>query len=652
MAVFGRLDVRFPDGHSESHRLEGDFVTVGRAQSNAIRLDDEAVAAHHFRINAGSDAARLTDLGSPSGTFIAGQRLPAHAPRTLRAVEDIRVGALRLTYYQRSDSPTVAMPALDERTQPAGVDFRASLEKGEYTVFPASSATISMEVTNRSQAQAAFRVETSGLPEDWVKPASLPFQLPAHEATQLQFQIKPARRSDMTPGDYPLKITITRLGDLEQVLQLVAIIKLGAYSGLSLALAPVLCQEDEPFQIYLLNQGNSKLRLELAVDDSQGRLEAELTQDVVDLPPGGRRRISAVVRARRHSFIGKPTDIPFALIARSRDPSAFTVAAPASVNVQPRWSYRSAALFAVAMIALLLGAAAIFIQPPEPEILRFELSHSQVAQGTPVQLRWEAAHAERFVVEVDRARAADLPGDAESYWLETVDYIDPIDIALIALRDNFTVVSTRRLDVYEPVIIDEFGANRTSLLRRVTQSLIVRWDVTGAVKLEITRPLELETVRESAAAAARGEIELRGAPDADFAIRLTAEDETGAVVERSITITVKEPECVPLNDALLYDGPDRGFRQVGLAVENVPVLALGRVKDGSWLQVELASGRSGWAIRSNFECRGFDPGALAVIDDLPQLPTATNTPPPTASPTAAATQTPPPITATATAAAG
>ena len=642
MAVFGRLDVRFPDGHAESHRLAGDSVTVGRAQSNAIRLDHDAVAAHHFRIHVGPDAVRLTDLGSPAGTYISGRRLPAREPRPLRAVEDIRVGALRLTYYQRSDSPTLVMPALGEQTQQAGLDFRASLDSGEYTVFPAASVTISMEVMNRSQAQAAFRFETSGLPVGWVKPASLPFQLPAQEATQLQFQIKPARRSDMPPGDYPLKISITRLGDVAQVLQLVTIIKLGGYSGLSLALAPALCQEDQPFQIYLLNQGNSRLELELAVDDSQGRLEAELTQDQVDLPAGGRRRISAVARARRHSLIGKPDQIPIALIARSRDPSGFTVAAPASVNVQPRWSYRSAALVAVALIALLLGAAAVLIQPPEPEIASFELSHSQVARGTPVQLRWEAAHAERFVVEVDRARAADLPGHAESFKLETVDYSDPIDIALVALRDNFTAVSTRRLDIYEPVVVADFRANKNSLLRRVTQSLIVRWDVTGAVALEISRPLELETVSESAAAGARGEIELRGAPDADFAIRLTAEDEIGTVVERSITITVKEPECVPLMDALLYAGPAKGFPQIWLAVANVPVLALGRVRDGAWLQVELASGRSGWAIRGDFECRGFDPGALAVIDDLPQLPTATSTPTPTAEPTGFVTRNPSP----------
>ncbi len=648
MAVFGRLDIQYPDGHADSHRLEGHVVCVGRAASNAIQLQDEAIADSHFRIDVYADAVCITDLGSESGTFVSGRRLQANTPRTLRAVEEIRLGALRLTYYQRSDSPTVAMPALGEQTQPAAIDFRASLDSGEYTVFPSSSATIALEVANLSRAEAGFRVETSGLPDDWIKPERVVFPLPANESSQLQFQIKPARRSDMAPGHYPLVISITRQSADDQVLQLVANIKLGGYSGLSLALAPALCQDGGEFGVFLLNQGNQPLQLALALSDRQGQLSSELTQDRVELSPGGRRRIKGKVWARRRPMIGSAVEIPFALIARTEDPSAYTVAAPARVRVQPRWSYRAAFVAAVALIAILLVAGAVFVRAPEPEITNFELSHDQIARGTPVQLDWVAANAQRYVVEVDRSRVAELPGDNDSFALETVKYGDPIEIALIALRDETSVISTQRLDIYEPVVIAKLEANKTAMLRRVTESLIIHWDITGAVSLEISRPLGFETVRESAAIAGRGEIELRGAPDDGFEIKLVAEDEIGTVVERTISIAVKDPECVPLHDALLYAGPDKGFQQIRLAVENVPVLARGAVAGGSWLQVELASGRMGWGISSNFECRGFGTGALAVIDDPPQLPTATASATPTASPSAtaapslaAATNTPP-----------
>lgn len=637
MAVFGRLDVLYPDGQRESHRLAGDVVTVGSAPDNTIRLDDETVAPRHLQIDALADGASITDLGSAAGTIIAGQRLDAHSPRPLRAVEEIRAGALRLRYFQRSDNPTVAMPALDEQTQQTGIDFRASLERSEYAVFPASSAAVMLEVTNLGRAEAAFRVETSGLPEGWVQPARFPFQLPAHETIQLQFQIKPALRSDMPPGEYPLTIAITGLGDAAQVLRLAAIIRLGGYSGLSLALAPAICQEDEPFRLFLLNPGNQSLELALSIRDPQGRLAADLTQERVELPPGGRRRISGKLRPRRRPLIGKAVEIPYALVASARNASAFTVAAPARLRVQPRWRYRHAALFALFLIAILLGASAVLIRPRKPEIVSFELSHSLVARGTPVQLNWMAANAERYVFEVNRARLAELLGDRRSYTLSTEDFAGPIDIALIALQGDATDISTLRLDIYEPVVIADFAANKTVMLRRVTDTLIVRWDVSGAVALELTRPLEFETIRKSAATAGRGEIELRGAPEADFEIRLAAEDEIGAIVESSIKIAVKAPECLPLQDALLYAGPDAGFQQIRLAVENVPVLARGAGEDGSWLLVELASGRTGWGVRSQFECRGFDIGALAVITDPSLLPTASAPPTPSAVPATTAT---------------
>lgn len=651
MAVFGRLDVLYPDGQRQSHQLDGERLTVGSASANYIRLADEAVAASHFRIDVKADVVSITDLDSETGTFVSGQRLQAQAPRKLRAVEEIRVGALRLTYYQRNDSPTQAMPAFGEQTQPTGLDFRASLQGGEFRVFPASNATISLEVSNLGRAEASFSIETSGLPEGWIKPERAVFPLPANETTQIQFQIKPARRSDMSPGDYPLTISVRRQGDLDQVLPLAAIIQLGGFSGLSLALAPELCRDGDSFSLFLLNQGNIPLRLALDLRHPQGGLSVALDQTRVELPAGGRRRISGQARARRRSLIGKPVERPFAVIARSMDPGDYSVAIPARVRVQPRLSYRAATALALALFVMLLAAAAIFVGTLEPGIISFELSQAQVARGTPVQLDWRAANAQRYVIEVDRARLADLPGDAEAYTLDTAGYVKPVDIALIALRGEARAIATRRLDVYEPLVIVRFEANQTAMLSRVAESLIVRWEVTGAVSLDVSHPLEFETLRESASTAMLGEIELRGAPDDDFDIKLIAVDERGAVAERSITITVKAPECLPLHDALLYAGPGRGFQQVRLAVENVPVLARGTVADRDWLQVELASGRTGWGLRSDFECRGFDVGALALISDAPQLPTASASPSPTAAPTVAAARagspsvTPPPASA-------
>ncbi len=639
MTVFGRLDILYPDGHTESQPLEGDLVTVGSAERNSIPLADMAVSADHFRLDVRDDAVSITDLDSENGTFVAGSRLQAEVPQRLQIVEQIQIGSLKLTYYQSSDSPTVEMPALGDQTQPSALGFRASLDNAEFAVFPASSSTITLTVTNLSGEDAEFRVETSGLPNDWVKPASLFFPLPAEETTQIQFLIKPARSADMSPGDFPLTIAITRLGTPEQLVHLVAIVKLGGFGGLSLAIDPTLCPDRESFSLYLLNQGNEPLGLALRVHDPESLLELELAQGSVQLPQGGRAQVSGHVRARRRPLVGKAQEIPFELIAQAEHPNSYSVALPARVNVAPYLSTLAASVFLAMIAAIALLFAAVIVQPAEPTILSFNLSESQVAQGTPVQLSWSATDAGRYVIEVDRAPIAELAGDSSTFTLDTHDYSDPVDIALIALRGNLTGIEKRRLEIYQPVTINRFEADRTVMLRKVTGTLIIRWDVAGAVDLEFTRPLGFETVSESRNSNSQGEFALRGAPAAEFEIKLSAEDEKGTTYQRAIEIAIKEPECTPIHDALLYAGPDERFTQVNLAVESVPVLVRGTITSQDWLQVELASGQTGWGIHSSFLCQGFDLSALEVITALPELPTATATPPPTETPTQTATPT-------------
>ena len=639
MTVFGRLDILYPDGRTESHPLEGDLVTVGSAERNSILLADMAVSADHFRLDISGGGISITDLDSENGTFVAGSRLQAEVPQRLQMVEQIQIGSLKLTYYQSSDSPTVAMPALDDQTQPSASGIRASLDKGEYALFPASSTTIPITVTNLSGEDAEVRVETSGLPDDWVKPARLVFPLPADETTQIQFLVKPARRADMSPGDYPLTIVITRIGIPEQLVHLVAIIKLGGFGGLSLALDPTLCPDRESFSLYLLNQGNEPLGLSLRSVDPGALLELELAQGTVEIPPGGRTQVNGHVRARRRPLVGKALEIPFALIAQAEQPNSYSVALPARVMVTPYLSTRAAFMLVAMIAAIALLFAVVIIQPSEPTISSFNLSESRVAQGTPVQLSWSATDAKRYVIEVDRAPIAELAGDSSTFTLDTQDYSDPVDIALIALSGNLSGIERRQLEIYEPVTINRFESDKTSMLRKVTGALTVRWDVDGAVTLEFTRPLGFETVSESRNSNSQGEFVLRGAPSTEFEIKLTAEDETGKTYQASIQLAIREPECTPIHDAPLYAGPDKRFPQITLAVENVPVLVRGTVESGEWLQVERASGQNGWGFHSSFFCQGFDMAALDVLTDLPQLPTATATPPPSATPTLTATPT-------------
>ena len=640
MTAFGRLDIHFPDGSTETHALEGETVTFGSADGNEIVVSEEGIAARHFMLRLDGGAVFLTNLDAHRGTFVGGVLVPVNSPLRLRNVQQIQVGEISIDFYQRSDSPTVSMQAILEQTQPAEIGFRAGLDSSEISVWPFSSASAELSITSLTADESLFSIETAGLPEGWTTPSELAFAVDGEDTVQILIQIRPSQRTGIAPGDYPLTVSVTRLGEIEFTVQLVMLVKLGGYGGLSIALDPPEIRHSDSFHLFMLNQGNEELQLALQTDDPGGLLEIRLAQDVVRLPPGGRSKISGSVRAQRRPLVGGTTQLPFALMAQADNPSAYLVALPAVVIVKPFLTYRALSVVVTVLIVVGMVLATVLFQPREPEITSFSLSAEQVARGTPLELTWAASDAQTYVIEVNRIAIAELPADASSFTLDTKDFADPIDIALIALQGELKDIESRVVDVFQPVIVSHFDSDKTTMFRNVSSTLSIRWQVEGAIELNIARPVGFVTISEERIEDTRGEIVLHGEPSEDFQITLTAEDETGETTTLMISVTVREPECTPVQDALLYAGPDSRFPQVDVAVQNVPVLIHGVTEEKDWLQVELASGENGWGFYTGFICHGFEPSALRVITDLPQLPTATPTSPPTVTATPTATPTP------------
>jgi putative peptide zinc metalloprotease protein len=89
-------------------------VTIGRADDNAVRLDDPAVSRHHARIRAGAGGPVVEDVGSSHGTWLDGRRLDGRR-RPLRDGSRIRLGDQELRVERRRRSAdagrTVVVPA-------------------------------------------------------------------------------------------------------------------------------------------------------------------------------------------------------------------------------------------------------------------------------------------------------------------------------------------------------------------------------------------------------------------------------------------------------------------------------------------------------------------------------------------------------------
>ena len=640
MAVFGRLDIYYPDGHLEQSALAGELISVGRAPQNTLVLDNDAIAPYQFQLRYEQGRVLLINLETLAGTRVAGTVLPDSQPLELHEVTDIEIGDLRLVYYPGSDQPTLPMGAVADRTQPLRLDFHLHLERPLVEVFPASSASVQLTITNRRPVETRFQITFSGLPEGWGKLNQAVARIAEGESDLVSLHIVPPRRAATPPADYPVTITVNPINEPIRTVQQLLTVRLREFVGLSVAVDPPLINNGESFHVYLLNQGNEALPLRLRANSSHKDLAIELSERELQLSAGQRSKIAGRVRTKR-PITGQVQSIPIALLVQGQNASGFLVALPARVIVKPRVSRRLFIAF-VALIALFsLAAAAIISRPPAPSISSFGLSLSQVARGTPVELSWQANAAQRFVVEVDRVPVAELAQDARSYTLSTDSYIDPIEVALIAVQGESTVIVTRPLTVYQPVTIISFTTDRPAMQRNVRGRLVLNWQVEGAAKLNITIPEGFDTLYEERSNDGSGETALSAVPETNFELVLIAEDEQGAAVQRHISIPTEDPECTPISDAVLYAGPDRRFQQTNVAISAVPVLVRGINESKDWLQVELANGESAWGSLDGFSCAVFDPTALKEISDTPVLPTATATSIPTETPTLTITALPP-----------
>ncbi len=638
MAKYGRLEIHEPAGAVKSYRIAQEATTVGRAADNAIVIDDPAVSDRHCRLQVLAGTVHIVNLDASAGILLNGAPLRDNTPRPLREMAELALGKTKILFYPSGGQATLPMRAISENTQPIRTSFHVDLEKSVLDVFPASSSSLEIAISNRSGKETRFAIDVEGLPQAWAKLSQTAARLVSDETAYVILSVAPPRRADLKPGDYPATIVIRAQNSADADTLVSLLVRLHGFGGLSLAVEPALVSDRETTQLFMLNQGNEDLRLAVSARDATNQLDIDLAERVLQLAAGQRGILSCRVAARNRPLVGKSREVPFALLVRADNDCAYLAAMPASAMVKPRLSI-GAAVILIAAFALSLFAW--LSRAPEPIISAFEISAAQVARGTPVDLTWQASFAQRFVIEIDRVAIAELSSDASFYTLATDDYADPIEVALIAVAGEARAIEKRQLDLYQPVTITTFEADRQQMFRKVEGELVLTWRAEGAVSSDMRFPAQFKLLSEEDIGEGVRRLVLRGVPETDFDLILALQDEIGTSTEAHIRVKTADPECAPLRDLPLFAGPDRLYNQTELALSNVPVLVLGSAASKDWMLVELASGETGWGPRSDFFCAGFDPTALTVITDLPQLPTAapTETAEPTLPPTPTAVST-------------
>src|SRR5579864_3119286 len=105
------------DKEERTFEFEGGVVTIGRAESNSIQLDDPAAEPLHCQIEATPDGRfKLIDLETRVGTEVDGMKVNAHF---LESGDRIYIGGMTIVFEEPTDEPaktkTRKIPILKNR---------------------------------------------------------------------------------------------------------------------------------------------------------------------------------------------------------------------------------------------------------------------------------------------------------------------------------------------------------------------------------------------------------------------------------------------------------------------------------------------------------------------------------------------------------
>jgi hypothetical protein len=97
--VFPRLEVIAAMGHEPGEEFDvNGGITLGRAASSEVTVDDPFASAAHARIFPRGQFMYIEDMGSTNGTFLNGRQL--RKPEQLRVADVIRIGDTEYRYQE------------------------------------------------------------------------------------------------------------------------------------------------------------------------------------------------------------------------------------------------------------------------------------------------------------------------------------------------------------------------------------------------------------------------------------------------------------------------------------------------------------------------------------------------------------------------
>jgi pSer/pThr/pTyr-binding forkhead associated (FHA) protein len=113
-ARYGKLVLLNPNGPEQEFELAKASISLGRAATNDVILDDVRVSRSHAHLGCGEEGVTLVDMGSSNGTRVNGIRIKR---TTLVPGDTISLGSQQLRYLVDDPSEDLGLTVIDTEAQ-------------------------------------------------------------------------------------------------------------------------------------------------------------------------------------------------------------------------------------------------------------------------------------------------------------------------------------------------------------------------------------------------------------------------------------------------------------------------------------------------------------------------------------------------------
>ena len=279
-----------PGEDSRAIPLQQDRIIGGRDEGCDVRLDDELVAAEHFRLQRSESGWQVVDLNSETGTFLQSNRLLAGVAEPWEPGQTLRIGRHSLQWRRAQGE---ASPVMSQVGSLGGTLLRTTVADIGLTVEPAQislgrgeKAVLQVGVQNLGQRVAHFWLGQSGLAPTWVQLSEESVQLMPGAESYVSLTINLPAAEASASGTLPFRIEAQSPASGARRATVPCELLVQVERGLQVAMQPTQLAVGQTGRIALQNSGNAPTTYQMRGRDSADALKFNFSQTEATLQPG------------------------------------------------------------------------------------------------------------------------------------------------------------------------------------------------------------------------------------------------------------------------------------------------------------------------------------------------------------------------------